>query len=257
VSDPASGAPLCWICRTNPADSGEHRVKASDVRAAAPGISQKNPVFLQKNFQPTNIRVGSAKSKALMFSNSICEYCNSTRTQPYDVAWSTLSDYLRSNWAVIRRNGRFDLSKPFPGGTRKATLNVHLYFVKVFGCKLLEDKIPVDLAPFSDALMQGTAHPEVSVLVADDPVGEGKVLHFDSEVHTMAEKSSGELHGALWMYNLPPVAIKVAYIKKGARLNAPGHPWHPDKPSKIVKLGPYIGATEPIAGPRAIVEPDA
>ena len=68
----------------------------------------------------------------------------------------------------------------------------------------------------------------------------------------MAERS-GELHGALWMYNLSPIAIKVAYIKTGARLNAPGHPWHPNKPSKVVKLSPYIGATEPVAGPRAII----
>ena len=210
-------------------------------------------MYLQRNFQPTNIPVGSAKSKTLMFRNSICEYCNSTRTQPYDVAWCTLSDYLRANWAVVRRNGRFDLSKPFPGGTRKATLNVHLFFVKLFGCKIVEDNIGIDLAPFSTAIMEGAAHPEVGVLIADDPVGEGKVLHFDSDVHTMTDKSSGELHGAMWMYNLSPIAIKVAYIRMGARLNAPGHPWHPSKPTKIVKLGPYIGATEPIAGPRAVV----
>jgi hypothetical protein len=252
VNDTTFKPALCWICRENPADSAEHRVKASDVRAVAPEISQKNPVFLQKNFQPTNIRIGSAKSKALTFADSICRNCNNARTQPYDVAWATLSNYLRANWNVIRRNGRFDLSKPFPGGTRKATLNVHLYFVKVFGCKIVEDKIGIDLAPFSKALMEGTAHPEVGVLVADDRVGEGKVLHFDSDVHTMTEKG-GELHGAMWMYNLSPVAIKVAYIKMGARLNAPGHPWHPSKPTKIVKLGPYIGATEPIAGPKAIL----
>jgi hypothetical protein len=243
---------LCWICRTGPADSGEHRVKASDVRATAPMLSQQNPIYLQRNFEPTNIRIGGAKSKTLTFDYSICRYCNNTRTQPYDNAWSMLSQYLRTHWDDIRRRGRFDLSKAFPGGTRAAALNVHLYFVKVFGCKLVEDKIKVELGPFSRALMEGAAHPEVSLLIADDPVGEGKILFFESEVHTMAERS-GELHGALWMYNLSPIAIKVAHIKTGARLNAPGHPWHPNKPSKVVKLSPYIGATEPVAGPRAII----
>lgn len=254
MADGDKDEPLCWICRENPADSGEHRVKASDVRPAAPAISQIKPLYLQKNFQPTNIKIGSAKSQALTFAESICQYCNHTRSQPYDVAWSALSDYLRSHWDTVRRNGRFDLSKPFPGGSRNAALGVHLYFLKVFGCKILEDKIAVDLGPFSKALMEGAAHPEVSLLIADDRFGEGKFLFHDSDVYTMSDET-GELHGALWMYNVPPVVIKVAYIKKGARLNAPGHPWHPDKPSKVVKLSPFVGATEPIAGPKAIIPP--
>jgi hypothetical protein len=180
-------APPCWICREHPADTGEHRVKASDVRAAAPAISQNRPVYVQKNFQPTNVKVGSAKSKVLTFSESICRYCNHTRTQPYDVAWTALSAYLRSHWNIVRRNGRFDLSKPFPGATRSAALGVHLYFLKVFGCKILEDNIAVDLAPFSKALMGRTAHPEVSLLIADDRHGKGKFLFYDSDVYTMSD----------------------------------------------------------------------
>jgi hypothetical protein len=245
--------PLCWICRIKPADSAEHRIKASDVRATAPGMSQRTPVYLQQNFEPTNIKIGGAKSKALTFDASICQYCNNTRTQPYDIAWSSLSAYLRTHWRDIRHRGRFDLTKPFPGKTRASALNVHLYFVKVFGCKIHQDGIPVDLAPFSKALMESSAHPEVSILIADDRAGEGKILFFDSDVHTMTEKG-GELHGAVWMYNLSPIAMKIAYIKTDARLTAPGHPWHPTKPSKVVKLSPYIGATEPIAGPKAILQ---
>jgi hypothetical protein len=159
---------------------------------------------------------------------------------------------LRSHWESIRRNGRFDLAKPFPGRTRAAALNVHLYFLKVFGCKIVEDKVGVDLTPFSKALIEGTAHPEVSLLVADDRIGEGKILFFDSDVYTMSDKGDG-LNSALWTYNLTPVAMKVAYIKNGARLYAPGHPWHPNKPTKIVKLGPNIVTTEPLAGSNALL----
>jgi len=143
-------------------------------------LSQQNPIYLQRNFEPTNIKIGGAKSKTLTFDYSICRYCNNTRTQPYDKAWSMLSQYLRTHWDDIRRRGRFDLSKAFPGGTRAAALNVHLYFVKVLGCKLVEDKIKVELGPFSRALMERAAHPEVSLLIADDPVGEGKILFFES-----------------------------------------------------------------------------
>jgi hypothetical protein len=78
---------LCWICRTRPADSGEHRFKASDVRSVAPRISQVTPVFLQRDSKATNDRVGSARADRLKFAKSICTECNNEITQPYDVAW--------------------------------------------------------------------------------------------------------------------------------------------------------------------------
>ena len=82
-------------------------------------------------------------------------------------------------------------------------------------------------------------------------------MFYDSDVDTLTDKKSQELHSALWMYNVCPVAIKVAYIKQGAPLHAPRYPWYPDRPSKIVKLGPYHGSIEPNAGPKAIVPPDS
>lgn len=243
----------CWICGARPADSGEHRFKASDMRLVAPRVSQATPVFLQRDSKATNDRVGSAKANKLKFAKSICTGCNNALTQPYDFAWEQLSEYLLANWPMIVKRGSFDLSKPFPGGTRAATLNVHLFFVKLFGCKLHAEGKVIDLVPFSKALLTGTAHDEVNITVANSAVGDGRVLMYDSEIYTMTEKGSGELHGAVWLYLLHPVAVKVHYIKAGAKLHAVGHPWHPSRPGKIVKLSPYMGATEPNAGPRALV----
>jgi hypothetical protein len=78
--------PFCWICRRRPADSGEHRWKASDLRRLAPGVSQRRPFFLQQNSVATNALVGSVKSKALMFPRSICRYCNNAGISRYDDA---------------------------------------------------------------------------------------------------------------------------------------------------------------------------
>ena len=238
--------PVCWICGTRRADSGEHRFKASDVRAVAPRVSQSTPSYLQLNSKATNTQIGSARADKLKFARSICTECNSTLTQPYDLAWESLSSYLRSNWPTIARRGQFDLSKPFPGSTRTAALHVHLYFVKLFGCKLHADLVPVDLAPFSRALLTGTAHPEISLTVAEHPVGD-RILAYDSEVHTMRDRG-GDLHGALWAYVVREAAIKIGYIRAGAALHVVGHPWHPSRPGKIVKLSAYRGATEPDAG---------
>jgi len=36
---------------------------------------------------------------------------------------------------------------------------VHLYFVKLFGCLVVERQIPIDVAPFAKALLDGRPHP--------------------------------------------------------------------------------------------------
>jgi hypothetical protein len=103
---------LCWICHTRPADSGEHRFKASDVRSVAPRISQATPVFLQRDSRATNNRVGSAKADRLKFAKSICTECNNALTQPYDVAWGRLSAYLLANWpAIVQRESSTSLCR--------------------------------------------------------------------------------------------------------------------------------------------------
>lgn len=223
------------------------------MRAVAPQISQSKPVYLQRDSQATNDRVGSAKADRLKFAKSICTYCNSALTQPCDLAWQRLSGYLLANWPTIVKRGSFDLSKPFPGETRAAALHVHLFFVKLLGCKLHAEGKVIDLAPFSKALMTRAVHPEVSITIANSRVGDGRVLMYDSEVYTMKEKASGELHGAAWLYLVHPVAVKVHYIRAGATLHPVGHLWLPSRPSKIVRLSPYLGATEPDAGPGALI----
>lgn|GEM_PF-683218 len=245
--------PVCWICGKHPADTSEHKFKASDIRAKAPAVSQAKPIFLQRDSEATNDPIGSAKAKALTFPRSICAYCNNTLTQPFDVAWQKLSEYLHANWATIVKRGRFDLSEPFPGGTRDAALQVHLYFVKLFGCKLKADSIPISLVSFSKALLTSTAHPEVSILIADKYIG-AVALSFESDVFTLRSVETKQIHGAVWAYVIQPVAIKVSYVKAGAPVIPPrGYPWHPSRPVKRVKLSPYDSITEPKAGPRALV----
>ena len=109
---------LCWICRERHADSAEHKATASDIR-------------------------------------SMCSHCNNAGTQVYDEAWRRLSSYLQANWREITARGSFDLSKVFGAETAKQAVRVQLYFVKILGCKLLDDGIRVDLETFSKALMAG------------------------------------------------------------------------------------------------------
>jgi hypothetical protein len=121
MSAPAKAvlASRCWICG-QPADTAEHRFKATDIRRAI-RLSQRQPAYLQINLQATNKEIDSAKAKALQYSKSLCGYCNNTRTQPYDRAWERLSEYIRTNWREIRRRRSLDLAVPFPGAVESGT----------------------------------------------------------------------------------------------------------------------------------------
>src|SRR5437879_13656291 len=93
-TSPATSVPPtspCWTCRVRSADSSEHRLKASDVRAVAPRISQATPVFLQRGSKATNDRVGSAKAGRLRFAKTIRTEGNNALTPPYDLGWERLT----------------------------------------------------------------------------------------------------------------------------------------------------------------------
>jgi hypothetical protein len=52
-------------------------------------------------------------------------------------------------------------------------LGVHLYFVKAMGCTMVMEKVPLDVAPFAKAIMNGSAHPDFYLklgLASDPPV---------------------------------------------------------------------------------------
>jgi hypothetical protein len=79
------------------------------------------------------------------------------------------------------------VSKVFGAETAKQEIRVQLYFVKAFGCKLLEDGIRVDLGSFSEALMARTAHPEVTLLVTSSLVPAGQLLSYESDVSVQGD----------------------------------------------------------------------
>jgi hypothetical protein len=243
---------ICWICRERHADSGEHRLKASDIRSRLPALSQQKPIFLQSDSEATNTPVGSAKSRNLKFADSICRQCNNVGTSRYDEAWRMLSEYLHGAWPEIRRADQFDLSAPFGQETGAQLVRLHLYFVKIFGCKLLEDSVPFDLHSLAEALVNGRPHPDIGLNFADSPFADGEAIAYQSDVNTMGN-GCGELHGLIWLYLIHPVAVKVSYIKSGAPLYVPGDRWHPLSGKTMIRLSPFKGGTEPIDGLAALL----
>ncbi len=238
--------PLCWICGGQ-ADSGEHRFKASDIRRILT-LSPQSPGYLHSNVGEINRKIGSAKSRTLQFSRSVCARCNDTKTQCYDRAWDVLSGHIRDRWREIRERRSVDLVAAFGSDVAAAALDVHLYFLKAFGCKLIQDKEPFDVAPFAACLLERHAHPEVRLYIADATYLPKRVLAFESDVYKMWNRPLARLDGVMWGYVVRPVAIKVAYIREGTPLCVRGHAWRPGDPRRFVRLSPYRGAVEPIPG---------
>jgi hypothetical protein len=156
---------------------------------------------------------------------------------------------LHRHWTDITKRGSFDLWQVFAGKSPSAAVNVHLHFVMRLGHQLQTDGIGVDLNSFSSALLTGTAHPEVTLLVASTQVPTGRFVSHTAGVSVL--RGGNDVHSALWTHLVHPIAIKVCYLRTGAPVRAPeGHPWHPLRQRKIVKLSPYKGDTQPLIARR-------
>src|SRR5262249_51284936 len=148
---------------SNEANSGEHKTKRSDLAAVLGEPTQEQP-FYYHDLERQNRSVKSLDAKILKAPIRICKECNTSRTQPHDRAWEHMSDRLRGRQLKVGKWVR--ANRIFLYDTGRWMTNVHLYFLKLFGCMLCEAKangydLPIDIAPFSQAIMSGRVHAEV------------------------------------------------------------------------------------------------
>jgi hypothetical protein len=223
------GAPVvkgnCWICESAAADSGEHKSKKSDLKAVFGEVSPQRPLYLH-NSKARNSKVPSRDASVLKWTKVICQYCNTTRTQPHDVAWETLHAELRKRVPSLKPGDRMRGNSVFQHDTARAMLNVHLYFAKAFGCILVTGNAPLDIAPFAKAIMTGTPHPDFYLAfgIATQP---SVPLIQTSPIWTCPDPE-GAMH-ATWFYNVDGLVIEGSIVPGAAaqKVAAQQHAWHP------------------------------
>ena len=215
----------CWICGKN-ANTGEHLLKASDLKSYFGHIDQKAPLYFHTS-KKKNIPVGSIKkSKRLKSTALICNQCNSSLTQPYDRAWEQLSEYLRMNWEQIYNSRKVNLTKVFPGDVRKSLLYVHLYFVKLFGCRVVEDGVPIDISSFQAALLRSKSHKNIYLAIGHRP---GNVEHKYAGLTPIESLNlNGDSAFATWLYMIDQIAVNIIYVTKYRHPNVMKNTFHPD-----------------------------
>ena len=138
------------------ATTGEHRIKHSDLKKLYPNISQQQPLYHRRNGIKQK-SIGCIKSNRLKFDTLICARCNNETTQPYDIAWSKLSNYIQDNWYDISTLNRINLQNIFDN-VNSSMIKVQLFFTKIFGCYIKEYSVPIQLSSFSESLLNCQEH---------------------------------------------------------------------------------------------------
>jgi len=92
--------------------------------------------------------------------------------------------------------------------------NVHLFFLKLFGCMICEAKanghdLPIDIVPLSQAIMASRAHPEVHLQFGkcDGTVGR-------SNLHCWTTAPGNSVIAA-WLYEIDTIAVSVLFVQAG------------------------------------------
>lgn len=138
----------CWMCASAIKLTREHKIKATDIRrqfGSEPLVIGTYGDVIQ------NARsLQSPNSKRLKFSATICEECNTSRTQPadrsYDLFMSYVETFAKRN---IHPNSIFEQSD-FRRDSHNY-INLFRYFAKLIGCHIAElgGPIPIHLARFA------------------------------------------------------------------------------------------------------------
>jgi hypothetical protein len=134
-------------------------LKRSDIKEQ---LGENVPLHFHTDAR-RNLTLQSSNAKRLKFEPSICNSCNSARTQPHDFAWQRLSAALRARKPPLKTGDIIRANRIFAYMTSAKMRNVHLFFVKWLGCEIVESRIPIQppIETLSEAIMDGIPHPNI------------------------------------------------------------------------------------------------
>ena len=154
----------CSLCGDGGALTGEHKIKASSIRAIFSG----EPMMFG-SFQPgsRSLLAQSAKSKAFHFRAPLCAPCNSVRTQPYDQEFARFDDLARELVSSGERASAVLATSRY-GRKCRPLIDVLRYFAKVLACQIAESSGPRFIAVTDFALGRSTFNP-IGLAIDTDP----------------------------------------------------------------------------------------
>lgn len=229
----------CWICGVNDADSREHLIKASDVRDLFGTISQLNPIFghtVDNNYEviSKNQRMGSSKSDKLKLGPSLCKKCNSDETSMFDNAWMKLCRHLSLQRLDTQDNLKIQLGNVFPYKRYENALFVHLYFVKHFGCRIIDSDTPIDTKELSQSLID--RKPCKSIFLLFKKWGKASYKKQATLLPIEVHKKNNQIFLANTSYSLGKLTIEILYSPNKFRGELLDQAFHPQGPKNRILI---------------------
>lgn len=126
------------------ADTGEHKIKKYLLNKEYRQYFLDKGMLHFKNGSWTKIQ--GSNSKKLKYQNTLCATCNNSKTKKYDLAYDKFVDYVLANKTIIAEKQTIDLTEIYKDNYQEKW-NLFKYFVKIFGCDLVDSKciVPLDL----------------------------------------------------------------------------------------------------------------
>ena len=108
-----------------------------------------------------------------------------------------------------------------------------MFFVKLFGCKIVEANIPINLKEFATSILEKKAHPNIYLAICPSLIG----YVGSTDVKTTCDEMTKEVVFAVWFYELPKFSVRIVYAARGEQRQGLKNTWHPSTLTKIIKLG--------------------
>ena len=216
----------CWICGDD-ATSGEHKTKKSDLKALFGVPTRNNPLYYHDD-RAKNKPIGSLDSKILKSPIRICAPCNNARTQPHDHAWKEMSGWLRQCQPPVKPGRVVRGNRIWPYDTKRQMVNVHLYFLKLFGCMIVEGQVPINIKVFANAILRGRAHPCVYLEWGCGMLFDGRGVVVRTNMEGL-QSPDGQCVFANWLYRLDSFSVHVIYAADSTEWDRDrlSRTWHP------------------------------
>lgn len=139
----------CCLCGSTENLTGEHKIKAAALRE----IFGRETIVIGHFDGTSEPKVAQGpKSKNLHFKSKLCQNCNSTATQPADVAFDRFHALVLRRFAVDQSWETLFPGDEFPEGSSDY-LNVFRYFAKLLTCQIVDAGGPA--LPYLSAFATG------------------------------------------------------------------------------------------------------
>ncbi|WP_089329990.1 hypothetical protein [Actinomadura meyerae] len=137
---------MCWWCQEQPATTGEHKFKRTDLTRLMGdgslllwGTGDGNTREIRGKSGVKRDRYGVIK-----FPKSLCEPCNTSQSKPFDKAYDVYSRYVGETW--LRPMPGIELQQVFGSEWEESALNLARYYGKHFGCRMVRAGLPVPIS---------------------------------------------------------------------------------------------------------------